>query len=163
MDSSKELFKAMLSSELKATCDVIKSLPDTQLAYQPHPHSRTAYQLVEHLIAHAKDFNVILTSNICEECIHAPFENLSNAAELLEVNWNMALQKLEEISEDDFNSISVDLLVLGNHVLSMPRANMMWFFLFDVIHHRGQLTTYIRPMGGKNPAVYGSSYDTENT
>ena len=28
-----------------------------------------------------------------------------------------------------------------------------------MIHHRGQLTTYIRPMGGKVPAMYGESYD----
>jgi uncharacterized damage-inducible protein DinB len=37
---------------------------------------------------------------------------------------------------------------------------MMWFFFFDIIHHRGQLSSYIRPMGGKNPAVYGYSADT---
>jgi uncharacterized damage-inducible protein DinB len=37
---------------------------------------------------------------------------------------------------------------------------MLWFFLFDVIHHRGQLSTYIRPMGGKNPAIYGYSFDS---
>lgn len=74
----------MLSSELKATSDVIKTLTETQLAYRPHPHSRTAYQLVEHLVAHAKDFNVILTCDTCDECIDAPFENLANTAEQLE-------------------------------------------------------------------------------
>ncbi|HZL66321.1 MAG TPA: DinB family protein, partial [Candidatus Limnocylindrales bacterium] len=33
--------------------------------------------------------------------------------------------------------------------------------LFDAIHHRGQLTVYIRPMGGKVPAIYGPSADDE--
>jgi uncharacterized damage-inducible protein DinB len=35
----------------------------------------------------------------------------------------------------------------------------VWGFLFDLIHHRGQLTTYLRPMGGKVPGVYGPSAD----
>ena len=34
-----------------------------------------------------------------------------------------------------------------------------WGFLHDMIHHRGQLTVYIRPMGGKVPGVYGPSAD----
>ncbi len=37
--------------------------------------------------------------------------------------------------------------------------NMVWGFLFDMVHHRGQLTAYIRPMGGKVPAIYGPSAD----
>jgi len=31
--------------------------------------------------------------------------------------------------------------------------------LFDIVHHRGQLSTYIRPMGGKVPSIYGPSAD----
>ncbi len=35
----------------------------------------------------------------------------------------------------------------------------VWGFLFDAIHHRGQLSTYLRPMGGKVPSIYGPSAD----
>ena len=35
----------------------------------------------------------------------------------------------------------------------------MWGFLCDSIHHRGQLTTYLRAMGGKVPSIYGPSAD----
>ncbi len=38
-------------------------------------------------------------------------------------------------------------------------GRMVWFTLFDLIHHRGQLSTYIRPMGGKVPSIYGPSAD----
>jgi uncharacterized damage-inducible protein DinB len=34
-----------------------------------------------------------------------------------------------------------------------------WGFLFDLIHHRGQLSTYLRPMGSTVPAIYGPSAD----
>ena len=69
---------------------------------------------------------------------------------------------LNNMDENDWNIAQVELLVHGQSFMKMPRANLMWMFLFDVIHHRGQLSTYIRPMGGKNPAVYGFSYDTLN-
>ena len=38
---------------------------------------------------------------------------------------------------------------------------MIWGFLFDSIHHRGQLMTYLRAMGEKVPGIYGPSADSE--
>ncbi len=38
-------------------------------------------------------------------------------------------------------------------------APMAWSFLFDIVHHRGQITTYLRPMGSSVPQVYGPSAD----
>jgi uncharacterized damage-inducible protein DinB len=37
--------------------------------------------------------------------------------------------------------------------------NFVWGFLHDAIHHRGQLTAYLRPMGSKVPSIYGPSAD----
>lgn len=39
-------------------------------------------------------------------------------------------------------------------------GKMAWGFLFDLIHHRGQLSVYIRSMGGKVPSIYGPSGDS---
>ena len=47
----------------------------------------------------------------------------------------------------------------GTPVWEAPIGEMIWGFLFDAIHHRGQLSTYLRPMGGKVPAIYGPSGD----
>ena len=44
-----------------------------------------------------------------------------------------------------------------------PVGQFLWYILFDAIHHRGQLTTYIRPMGGRVPSVYGPSGDDTGT
>ena len=40
-----------------------------------------------------------------------------------------------------------------------PASPMAWSFLFDIVHHRGQITTYLRPMGSKVPQIYGPSGD----
>jgi hypothetical protein len=50
-------------------------------------------------------------------------------------------------------------LVTGNLAWEAPLGELLWFMFFDAIHHRGQLSTYIRPMGGKVPSIYGPSGD----
>lgn len=40
-----------------------------------------------------------------------------------------------------------------------PASPMAWSFLFDIVHHRGQISTYLRPMGAKVPQIYGPSHD----
>ena len=50
-------------------------------------------------------------------------------------------------------------LVGGNVAWEAPLGDMLWGFLFDAIHHRGQLSTYLRPMGAKVPSIYGPSGD----
>jgi uncharacterized damage-inducible protein DinB len=37
---------------------------------------------------------------------------------------------------------------------------MFWGFLFDTVHHRGQLSTYYRQMGVRNPSIYGPTAET---
>jgi uncharacterized damage-inducible protein DinB len=49
--------------------------------------------------------------------------------------------------------------VNGKVVSEQPVGTFLWFILFDAIHHRGQLAAYLRPMGGKVPAIYGPSAD----
>ncbi|PYR30272.1 MAG: hypothetical protein DMF90_28055, partial [Acidobacteria bacterium] len=47
----------------------------------------------------------------------------------------------------------------GQEVMSEPGGETAWSFLLDIIHHRGQLTTYLRAMGSTVPQVYGPSAD----
>lgn len=47
----------------------------------------------------------------------------------------------------------------GHLIIEATMGELLWLFLFDAIHHRGQLSTYIRPMGGKVPSIYGPSAD----
>ena len=44
-------------------------------------------------------------------------------------------------------------------VFNLPAAFYLGFLNNHSIHHRGQLATYLRPMGAKCPSIYGGSYD----
>ena len=50
-----------------------------------------------------------------------------------------------------------DLKIISGNVHTV--AEFVWLFLFDAIHHRCQLSTYLRPMGGKVPSIYCPSAD----
>ena len=159
--TNREFFKSCLINELAATAAIIDALPGDNLHYRPHANSRSAYEIAEHIIAHALDFNVILTEEKCDECLVMPFNSPKEGAALLSDYWNKAISVVDTVSDEAFENVNVELLVSGSPLLTMPRNSMLWFFFFDVIHHRGQLSSYIRPMGGKNPSVYGWSYDTK--
>ena len=44
-------------------------------------------------------------------------------------------------------------------VFNMPSVYYLGFLNNHSIHHRGELATYLRPMGSKVPSIYGGSYD----
>ena len=41
----------------------------------------------------------------------------------------------------------------------IPKIEFLWFMLCDQIHHRGQLSVYLRMAGGRVPSIYGPSGD----
>lgn len=47
----------------------------------------------------------------------------------------------------------------GKVALDGPVRDILRMFHFDAVHHRGQLTTYLRPMGARVPSLYGKSGD----
>jgi uncharacterized damage-inducible protein DinB len=67
-------------------------------------------------------------------------------------------KKMQSIDDARWNSTG-RFLAGGKEVFSASIGEMAWWILFDLIHHRGQLTAYLRPMGAKVPAVYGPSAD----
>ena len=59
----------------------------------------------------------------------------------------------EPIEDDPFLNVLSEPNPFGNE------SQFLWDFMFDAIHHRGQLSAYLRPMGGKVPSIYGPSAD----
>jgi uncharacterized damage-inducible protein DinB len=69
------------------------------------------------------------------------------------------LEKRVAKADDATWERNAKFLMGGQVVWEAPLGEMLWGFLFDAIHHRGQLSTYLRPMGAKVPSIYGPSGD----
>jgi uncharacterized damage-inducible protein DinB len=53
----------------------------------------------------------------------------------------------------------VPFLFQGQEIMNETGYENAWGFLLDIIHHRGQLSMYLRPMGSTVPQIYGPSAD----
>jgi uncharacterized damage-inducible protein DinB len=75
-----------------------------------------------------------------------------------EKNHRAVTERLEKMSDADWTRQAA-FVVPGMPPWEQPLSEFLWLFLFDAVHHRGQLSTYLRPMGGKVPSIYGPSAD----
>ena len=67
-----------------------------------------------------------------------------------------ALDRVRNMSGDELGKV-IDLLGM----IQAPGVNFLAMVIKHSVHHRGQLSTYLRPMGGKVPGIYGPSADTQ--
>jgi uncharacterized damage-inducible protein DinB len=159
--SNLEFFKACWNNELNATLNIFKALPNDKLGYKPHEINRTAYEIVEHLVGHSVDLVTIASSGLCDETLTYNFSNVEEAAAVYQNKSDELIKVLNSLTDEQWENEDVELTINTNPFITLKRSQMMWFFFFDIIHHRGQLSAYVRPMGGKNPAVYGYSADSQ--
>jgi len=73
--------------------------------------------------------------------------------------WSTELLEKVAALDDASEDRKAQFLYQGQVVMEKPMMEFLWDFMFDAIHHRGQLSAYLRPMGGKVPSIYGPSAD----
>ena len=156
--TNRDFFLKRLESETPAMLKVIRALPADKLDYRPHPRSRSAGELVAVLVG-----EIAGAVEMCEkgeinwvDPTGAP--STEQAAAEYE-RWHKKLvEHLPKVDEATWGK-KIPLLMGGEKVHESTFSGMCWELLFDAVHHRGQLSTYIRPMGGKVPSIYGPSAD----
>jgi len=152
--TNKEFFAGCWKAEGPTTAAAFKSLPEDNLDYKPHQKSRSARELIEHLLGHNAALNELLdTGKINAE--DTKFSSIDEAVNLFNSTNASLEQKLQSLDDKKWSDEKGALYLGGNKVWEDTYSSLCWAFLFDRIHHRGQLSTYIRPMGGVNPSIYG--------
>lgn len=155
--NEREFFKSRVKAEAKGFKKVFDALPADRLEYRPHPKSPTAAEVVRTMSA---EFGA------CVDAIDhgkvqwnpAPPKSRDDMVAAWDKSFADLGERLEKVDDAGW-ARPVTMSAGGKDYPPMPLGAFLWFLLFDAIHHRGQLTTYIRPMGGKVPGVYGSSAD----
>jgi uncharacterized damage-inducible protein DinB len=163
--SNREFFIRRWEMEHPAFVEVCKALPPDQLQYRPHPASRSAGELVALLVSLERSCVELCASGRGSYNSRLSFHPPSGATTLDEMvhayeNHHRALaEKLIQLDDPTWNRPG--WLTRGEQeiILRDSIGGLMWLALFDGVHHRGQLSTYIRPMGGKVPSIYGPSGD----
>lgn len=144
-------------AELPASVRVLKALPGARLDYRPDPKARSAADLAWVLASEEVGLLELIEKGSME-WKEVPAPPLGEIVATYERAANAVNERLAALDAAAWER-KVAMTAGGAAVWQDTLGNMVWGFLFDAIHHRGQLSTYLRPMGGKVPSIYGPSGD----
>jgi uncharacterized damage-inducible protein DinB len=148
----KSLFTGFWTDESKTTRNVLARIPEGS-DYRPDPKSRTAQEIAWQIICEERMIIEALESGKAEWApppMPATMEEVLGAYD--EQSTDMP-KRWRDLPPERWDGT---LEFFGSQ---RPASPMAWSFLFDIVHHRGQITTYLRPMGSTVPQIYGPSAD----
>jgi uncharacterized damage-inducible protein DinB len=164
--TNREFFIRRWEQESSAFRHVLEALPSDKLAYRPHPRSRSAGELAAFLVSLEKgcaDLCATQQSSYNTSMRWHPDDRAATLEEMLAAydahHKELAVQ-LNKIDDHTWNHAAWVVRGEQEILLKDTVGGLLWLALFDGVHHRGQLSTYIRPMGGKVPSIYGPSADS---
>jgi uncharacterized damage-inducible protein DinB len=153
----REFYLERRRTEVPVFLKVLKALPADQAGYKPHDRSPSAQQIAWTLTWELRSCLDVVRNHRAEWKSEPP-PPLPEIIQLFE-QWSSELTERVAAMDDEAWNRTASFYVNGKVVSEQPAGTFLWFILFDAIHHRGQLTTYLRPMGSKVPPIYGPSGD----
>ena len=159
--TSREFYLERRRAELPVFLSVLRSLPADRLDYQPHDRSPSARQLVWTL-ANELSSCIGAATDFKAEWNTRPAPAFDEMVRLFEQWSNELTDRVSKMDDAAWDRVS-QFYYGGKLVSEQPVGQFLWFIMFDAIHHRGQLTAYLRPMGARVPAIYGPSGDSRGS
>jgi uncharacterized damage-inducible protein DinB len=147
-----------LKNEYRLTKSVIESIPLHKGDYRPDEISKSALDLAWHIVATEMRFMEALPAGEFDFSPRPRPDSIKNSADLTgwyTENFEPRFEKLTKLTNEQLLKI-IDF----RGMFQLPAVMYLNFVLHHSIHHRGQLSMYLRPMGAKVPAIYGESYDS---
>ena len=146
-----------LKNEHSLTRKVIEAIPSNNGDYRPEPVAKTALELAWHIVASEKRFlRAVITGAFDFSPMPRP-DSVRNSAQIAAWFDEMFAEGLSQLERLSGEQLAQPIDFRG--VLRLPAVGFLQVGMNHTIHHRGQLSTYLRPMGGKVPSIYGESYD----
>ena len=151
-----DLLLGTLKNESRTTKRVLEAVPADKADYRPDPISKTAMELVRHI--------VIAEMRFLETTINAEFPSTAGLPDSVKTPAEAATWYSEDFARN-FEKLTQ---LKGDHLIKitdfrgifkLPAVAFLQVGMNHTIHHRGQLSSYLRCMGAKVPSIYGESYD----
>lgn len=150
--NEQSLFVKFWTTESATTRNVFARIPEGS-DYRPDPKSRTAHQIAWQIVCEQR---MIIDALESGAATWAPPPVPATMKEVLEAYDQQTAGIAERWSKLPAERWDGTLEFFGRQ---RPASPLAWSFLFDIVHHRGQITTYLRPMGSTVPQIYGPSGD----
>ena len=146
------LFIKFWTNESATTRKVLGRIPEAS-DYRPDPKSRTAHEIAWQIVCEEKMLIDGLESGKLEWAPEPMPSTMKEVVDAYENHNSKVSKRWAELPAERWDGT---LEFFGKQRDASPMA---WSFLFDIVHHRGQISTYLRPMGSTVPQIYGPSGD----
>jgi uncharacterized damage-inducible protein DinB len=150
----RDFLLGQLREEFATTRKVLAAVPAETSSYKPSEKCMSGLQLSSH-IALAEAFFLRGVINGKFEWQPQDFADPSAVLAFYDANVPALFDQLAAVSGEQ---LALPVTFAG---WTQPAVNYLVLDLKHGIHHRGQLSAYLRPMGAKVPGIYGPSGDTE--
>jgi uncharacterized damage-inducible protein DinB len=147
-----------LKREHPVTRSVIEAMPIDKGDYRPDPVAKSALELAWHIVGAEHRFMVAVINgafDFTNTGMPADLKTSADVARWYAETFSKDIDRLSALGPDELLK-SVDF----RGIFQLPAVLYLHTAQIHSIHHRGQLSTFLRPMGGKVPAIYGESYDS---
>ena len=151
----KTRFLSTWEKEAATTRKVIARIPEGS-DYRPDPKSRTAREIAWLIVRE----QLVLVEGLEKGTLEwAEVPAPTTVKEILDMlDGQNLVTRLQAIGPSRWEG-RVPFMMGGQQIMNETACDNAWGFLLDMIHHRGQITTYLRPMGSTVPQIYGPSAD----
>jgi uncharacterized damage-inducible protein DinB len=146
-----------LKNEHQITMRVIEAIPPGKGNYRPDDVGRSALDLAWHIVAAENHFLDGVATGAFHDGRGARPDGMRDSADIAAWYAETFASNAERLKQLPGEDLLRTLDYRG--VFQLPAFAYLTFAVNHSIHHRGQLSTYLRPMGAKVPSIYGESYD----
>lgn len=156
--TEKDMFLQQFQRECEITTKLLKSYPADKAELKPAEKLRTARELSWVFVAEQGVAAMALRGKI--EMGQAP-PAPSTLAEVIGAFEGASAETVKQVTaaSDETLNRTIQFPAGPGKMGDFRTLDVLWMTLMDQIHHRGQLSVYLRLAGGRVPSIYGPTAD----
>jgi uncharacterized damage-inducible protein DinB len=157
--SIKDMILHTWDQEYQTTLRLLKAYPEDKLDLKPHEKLRTAKELAWTIVNNEPwMINGILAGNFEGGEMPMPPKTMRDIISNYEKVHKEMVDKVRNMNDHDLNR-DIKFFIGPNKIGDVKIGNLLSMMVLDQVHHRGQLSVYMRIAGAKMPSIYGPTAD----
>ena len=156
--TEKDMFLEAFEREYQTTLKALRAYPASHAELKPAERMKPARDLAWMLVLNQMVVVPTMNGDLKPDAFPAAPKKWDEVLTGFERAHRESTAQLDKLTDEQMNR-TLKMPVGPGQVGDMRIGDALWFFLSDTIHHRGQLTVYLRIAGGKLPSIYGPTAD----
>ena len=153
-----DFYIPIIAHEVETNVRVFKAVPEEERDYKPHPNSMSALEIARHMSVEDVWFlQAVIDGQFGPMPPQGEDSGVTSVADAIGLYNEKMPTLLEQVKSLSGEQLTQEVSLMG--IFNLPAIGFLSLLIRHSVHHRGQLSAYLRPMGSKVPQIYGGSAD----